>query len=191
MILMRDSLWDVVMAVTKGRSYRDHLQKFMAMQIPASVSAVVLVLTQVFLYDTIMVTACFIFLINLIYFPIGIHCIMRENPARRWGEMVHRWRSVRYPGTMTMSGYMKRENLKYSLFVLVLFQIGALATLYFQADHLFTLVHQELEWDNADPIFVDKAWLEEHAALAPDYDLNDLTDKGKMFLIIFQTYAYM
>lgn len=121
MILLADSLDDVVMAVTKGRSFKDHLMKFMALQIPASVAAIALVLGQVFLYDTILVTASFVFLINLIYFPIGIVCICRENPAVRWNDMVARWRSNRYPGAKTMSTYMRAENIKFSLFSIILF----------------------------------------------------------------------
>ena len=155
MILLADSLDDVVMAITKGRSYKDHLMKFITLQIPCSIAAIALVLSQVFLYDTILVTACFVFLINLIYFPIGIVCITRENPAQRWDAMVGRWRSIRYPGSKTMTGYMKSEFLKFSLFVLIIYQLGALATLYFQAENLFTLVHQELDWDKEDSLYID------------------------------------
>ena len=45
MILMQDSLEDVVMAVTKGRQLKDHLMKFILMQLPASFSAIALVLS--------------------------------------------------------------------------------------------------------------------------------------------------
>ena len=44
MILTADCLEDVVMAVSKGRSYKDHLMKFMTLQIPASIAAIVMVL---------------------------------------------------------------------------------------------------------------------------------------------------
>ena len=59
--------------------------------------------------------------------------------------------------------------------------------LYYHADKLFTLVHQDLDWDNNDPIYVDVAWFNDPAHNAEElgYELNDLTDKGKMFLIIF------
>ena len=191
MVLLTDSLEDVVMAVTKGRSYKDHLMKFLALQLPASVAAVGLVLMQAFLYDTILVTAAFVFLINLIYFPIGVVCITRENAAKRWEDMQHRWKSDHYPGTRTLTGYMRAEYMKFTILVLALFQLGALATLYYQADHLFTLVHEELDWHKEDPLFVDQDWLDDHAAIAPDYELNDLTDKGQMFLILFQTFAFM
>ena len=60
-----------------------------------------------------------------------------------------------------------------------------MAGLYYKAEYLFTLVHANLEWDSQDPLFVDMEWLVEHEALAPDYKLYDLTDKGKMFLILF------
>jgi len=46
-------------------------------------------------------------------------------------------------------------------------------------------VHQDLDWDKSDPLFVDQAWLDDHAAIASTYELHDLTDKGKMFLILF------
>lgn len=45
MILMQDSLEDVVMAVTKGRQLKDHLMKFILMQLPASFTAIAMVLT--------------------------------------------------------------------------------------------------------------------------------------------------
>lgn len=193
MILMTDSLEDVVMAVTKGRSYKDHLMKFILMQIPCSVTAIAMVLTQVFLYKTILVTGCFIFLINLIYFPIGIACIIRENATSRYPDMIERWRSVRYPGTKTITGYMKAEYVKFSIFINILFQVGSMYTLYYHADKLFTLVHQDLEWTNEDPLYVDEAWYNDvtHMAVENGYEVGDLTDKGKMFLIIFQTFAFL
>ena len=187
MILMQDSLQDVVMAVTKGRQYKDHLLKFVLMQIPCSITAVGMVLTQVFLYKTILVTGAFIFLINLIYFPIGIACIVRENAESRYADMIERWRSVRYPGTKTITGYMKGEYLKFSIFIITLYMVGSMYALYYHAEKLFTLVHQDLLWDTADPLYVDEAWLNDpaHNAIELGYELNDLTDKGKMFLIIF------
>lgn len=53
--------------------------KFCLMQLPACFAAIAMVMTQVFLYDTILVTGCFIFMVNLVYFPMGIACIVREN----------------------------------------------------------------------------------------------------------------
>lgn len=190
---MQDSLEDVVMAVTKGRSYKDHLLKFILMQIPCSITAIAMVLTQVFFYDTILVTGAFIFLINLIYFPIGIACIVRENSAGRYPDMIGRWRSMRYPGTKTITGYMRAEYIKFAIFIVTVFQIGAMYALYYHADKLFTLVHTDLDWNNDDPLFVDKDWFNDpaHKATANGYEINDLTDKGKMFLIIFQTFAFM
>lgn len=191
MILLTDSLQDVVMAVVKGRAYKDNLMKFLLLQIPASLCGIVMVLSQVFLYETIMVTASYVFLINLIYFPIGIVCLVREDSGSRYYDMIDRWRSTHYPGTKTTGSYMKAESLKFSLFINTIFQIGALATLYLQADRIFTLVHQDLDWENSDPLFVDQDWLDEHTAIASTYELHDLTDKGKMFLILFQTWAYL
>jgi len=45
MLLMQDSLEDVVMAVTLGRSYKDHLLKFILMQIPCCLTGIGMVLT--------------------------------------------------------------------------------------------------------------------------------------------------
>ena len=155
MVLLNDSLEDVVMAVTKGRSYKDHLMKFLALQLPCSITAIGMVLSQAFLYDTILVTAAFVFLINLIYFPLGVVCITRENAARRWEDMQARWKSAHYPGTRPLTGYMRAEYIKYSIVVLAAYQVGALATLYWEADQLFTLVHEDLDWSNSDPLYVD------------------------------------
>ena len=191
MILINDDLQDVVMAIVKGRAYKDNLMKFLLLQIPASLCAITMVLSQVFLYDTIMVTASYVFLINLMYFPIGVVCLVREDTSGRYYDMIDRWRSVRYPGTKTISGYMKSEYLKYSLFVSTVYQIGALGVLYYYSDKIFTLVHEDLDWHKDDPWFVDQAWLDAHPTAATSHALHDLTDKGNMFLILFQTWAYM
>ena len=47
--------------------------------------------------------------------------------------------------------------------------------------------------DIHDTLFVDQDWLDHHSGHthASDYELFDLTDKGKMFLVIFQTFAFM
>ena len=186
MILLENNLGDVAKAISKARAYKDHLMKFITLQIPASIAAIALVLSQVFLYDTIFVTAVFIFLINLIYFPLGIVCMTRENSTKRQDAMAERWRSIRYPGSKTITGYMKTEYMKFTLLVLTIYQIGVLAALYFEADRLFTLVDQDpLEWANSDKLFIDKAWMEKHAEHVADAELFDLTDKGKMFLVIF------
>lgn len=193
MVLLNDELRQVVMAVTKGRQYKDHLMKFVLMQIPTSVAAIGMCLCQVFWYKTILVTGCFIFLINLIYFPIGIACIVREDAESRYVDMIERWRSIRYPGTKTITGYMKSEYLKFSIFVNTIYMIGAMYGLYYHANKLFTLVHTDLDWESDDPLYVDKEWFEdpEHNAAENGYEVNDLTDKGKMFLIIFQSFAFM
>lgn len=144
MILMQDSLEDVVMAVTKGRQLKDHLMKFILLQLPASFSAIALVLTQAFMWDTILVTACFIFLINLVYFPLGIACIVRENAQSRYHDMIERWRADYYPGTKTITAYMRGEYLKLSVFMVTLYQCGCMFGLYYYAHKLLTLVHQDL-----------------------------------------------
>ena len=192
MILMTDNLKDVIVAVTKGRQYKDHLMKMIMLQMPASLAAIAMVLAQVFWYDTILVTVSFIFLINLIYFPLGIQCILRENAETRFADMIKRWRSVRYPGTKTITGYMRSEYVKTSVVLVALFQIGAMGALFYHADVLFHLVHEELDWNKDDPLYVTQGWLDEHIDQIGDhYELNDLTDKGQMFMIIFQTFAYM
>lgn len=167
--------------------------KFVLMQIPSSIAAIGMVLCQVFWYDTIMVTGVFVFLINLMYFPLGIACIVRENAESRYADMIERWRSIRYPGTKTITGYMKSEYLKFSIFINTSYMLGAMYGLYYHADKLFTLVHTDLDWDKDDPIYVSKQWFEDpsHNAVENGYELNDLTDKGKMFLIIFQSFAFM
>ncbi len=48
-----------------------------------------------------------------------------------------------------------------------------------------------MDLDKHDPFFVDQAWLDAHPNAGSDYALKDLTDKGVMFLILFQTWAYM
>ena len=163
MVLENDSIQDVVYAVTKGRSYKDHLLKFCLMQIPACLAAIAMVLTQVFLYDTILVTGCFIFMVNLVYFPMGIACIVRENAQSRWSDMIGRWRSSRFPGTKGVSGYMKGEYFKTSLLINTLYQLGALGGLYYYAGYLFTLVHVNLDWEKDDPLFINEEWLTTHA----------------------------
>ena len=134
MILMKDSLEDVVMAVTKGRCYKDHLMKFILLQMPASITGVGMVLAQVFLYNDLLVTGTFVFLVNLVYFPIGISLIIRENATSRHEDMVERWRSVNFPGAKTITGYMKAEYLKFSIAIVTIFQVGAMAALYYYAD---------------------------------------------------------
>jgi magnesium-transporting ATPase (P-type) len=191
MILLNDSLQDVVMAIVKGRAYKDNLMKFLLLQVPASLCAVAMVLSQVFLYDTILVTASYVFLINLMYFPLGIVCLVREDTSGRYYDMIDRWRSIRFPGTKNITGYMKGEYIKYSLFINTVFQIGALGSLYYYADNIFTLVHQDLDFDKHGPLFVDQKWLDDHPTSASHYDLHDLTDKGIMFLVLFQTWAYI
>ena len=146
MVLQRDDLRDVALAMTHGRAYKDHLLKFMLLQVPASISAIAMVLSQVFFYDTILVTGCFVFLINLVYFPLAIVCYVKESNEGRHDKMLGRWRSIRYPGTKTITGYMRAESLKLSMFVVTIYQVAAMAGLYYYADSLFSLIDSELEW---------------------------------------------
>ena len=57
------------------------------------------------------------------------------------------------------------------------------------ADKIETLVKQDLTWSKEDPLYVDQAYLDAHPEL--ELELHDLTDLGKMFLMIFQTFAYL
>lgn len=83
MILTNDSLDDVINAVAASRDYKDHLMKFILLQVPASISAVALILAQILYYDTILVSGLFIYLINLVYLPIGLTCMVREDSTVR------------------------------------------------------------------------------------------------------------
>ena len=100
-------------------------------------------------------TACFIFLVNLIYFPIAIACLVRENSLSNQPAMMERWRSVNFPGAKTVSSYMKSEYLKFSIVMVTIYQITVLAGLYFERNRLFGLIHQEINFDVKDALFVD------------------------------------
>jgi|Transcript_11514 magnesium-transporting ATPase (P-type) len=186
MILRSDNISDVVNAVVRGRAFKDRLMMFLMLQIPASICSVALVFLQVFLYDQILVTASYIFLINMIYFPFAIACLVREDPGSRRYEMIERWRSGSYPGTKSITSYMRAELIKFSILVVAIFQISALAGLYYYADSLFELVHTKLNWQEHknEPLFVNQEWLTTHPN-ATDVEIKDLTDKGMMFLILF------
>jgi len=45
MILLENNLGDVAKAISKARAYKDHLMKFITLQIPASIAAIALVLS--------------------------------------------------------------------------------------------------------------------------------------------------
>ena len=191
MILLNDSLQGVVMAVVKGRVYKDNLMKLLLIQIPASMCSTAIILSQFYMYDSIMVTASFVFLINLIYFPIAFICLVREDSSDRYRDMIERWRSIRYPGTKTVSAYLKSENLMFSILVSTVYQIGVLALMYCEAGKLFSLAHEDLEWEKDDPFFVTQKWLDDHPSAIADYSKDDMTDKGLIFMTLFQTWAYM
>ena len=192
MVLKSDNIADVVNAVVRGRAFKDRLMQFLLLQLPSSLTQIAMVFLQVFLYDQILVTASFVFLTNLVYFPIAIVCLVREDPGVRRYEMIERWRSARYPGTKSITSYMRGELLKFSIFVVTLFQTGAIAGLYYYADSLFSLVHVNLTWQEheSEPLFVDQDWLNAHPD-ATGAEIFDLTTKGQMFLIMFQTFAYL
>jgi len=80
-----------------------------------------MVLVQVFLYDKIIVTTSYVFLTNLVYFPIAIAVLVREDPGSRRYEMIERWASAKFPGTKSITGYMRAELLKLSIFAIALF----------------------------------------------------------------------
>jgi len=71
-------------------------------------------------------------------------------------------------------------------------QLGILGSLEYWANKIFELTHTEqFEFDMKDPLYIDQDWLDSHQSVADKYELYDLTDKGKMFLVIFQTFAYL
>lgn len=51
-------------------------------------------------------------------------------------------------------------------------------------------MHDDIELHKDEPLIADQAYLDAHP-LAVEMELNDLTDKGRIFLVIFQTFAYM
>jgi magnesium-transporting ATPase (P-type) len=83
MVLTNDSLNDVIHTVVASRDFKDHLMKFILLQLPASISAMALILAQIFYYDTILVSGLFVYLINLLYLPIGLTCMVREDSTVR------------------------------------------------------------------------------------------------------------
>lgn len=93
-ILKNDDISDVVNAVVRGRALKDRLMQFLMLQIPCSLCAIAMVFVQLFEYEDILVTTCFVFLCNLIYFPITIACLVREDPGSRRYEMIERWAST-------------------------------------------------------------------------------------------------
>ena len=105
--------------------------------------------------------------------------------------MIVRWKPRRYPGTKNVSAYMRSERLRFSILASTVYQIGALALLYFNAGKIFTLAHEDLDWEKDDPFFVTQKWLDDHPNALSDYSKDDMTDKGMVFMTLFQTWAYM
>ena len=117
LLLMKDDICDVVNAIVRGRAYKDRFMQFLMLQIPCSLAAIAMVFSQVFLYKEILVTTSYIFLINLVYFPIVIAALVREDPGVRRYEMIERWRNSSEPyGTKKIADYMQGEMLKFSVF---------------------------------------------------------------------------
>lgn len=54
-----------------------------------------------------------------------------------------------------MSTYMRDENIKFTLFCIMAFQVSALAILYFKTDKLVALIHEELHWHKDDPLYIN------------------------------------
>lgn len=117
MVLMGDSMGDAVNAIAVGRAYKDHLLKLMLLQIPCSITAIAMVLGQVFYYETIFITGMYVFLINLCYFPMAIACLCRESTIDRKDDMIQRWAADTFPGTKSMTEYMQGERIRFSILV--------------------------------------------------------------------------
>jgi len=62
---------------------------------------------------------------------------------------------MRYPGTKTITGYMKAEYVKFAILIVTAFQLGSIYALCYHADKLFTLVHVNLSFGGEDPLYVD------------------------------------
>ena len=108
------------------------------------------------LYDEIFVTTSYIFLVNLVYFPILISALVREDPGTRRYEMIERWRETSEPsGTKSISKYMRAEMLKFTIFCVCVYQILTVVGLYFYAETLFSMVHSRLDWQRGEALFVD------------------------------------
>ena len=78
-VLTKDSLQGVIETVGLARAFKDHLMKFILLQLPTSVSAVALVVGQILFYQTTLFFGLFIFLINLTYYPVSLACMLRES----------------------------------------------------------------------------------------------------------------
>ena len=77
------------------------------------------------------------FLINLVYFPIAVACMARENSASRYPDMIQRWRSDDFPGTKSLTRYMRDECIRLSVFAVTLWQIASMGGLYYYAEYFF------------------------------------------------------
>ena len=120
-VLRNDSISDVVNAIVRGRAFKDRLMQFLMLQIPTSLTAIAMIFIQLCEYEKILVTTSYIFLISLCYSPIFIACLVREDPGSRRYEMIERWRASKYPGTKSVTAYMRAELLKFSIFSVTLF----------------------------------------------------------------------
>ena len=123
-VTISGSIATVALTVITGREYKDHLMKFIMLQLPGSFAAISMVLVQGILYKTVQVTAHFIFFINLIYLPVAMIFLIGER-SNRYNAMMKRWRSE-HGGIRTMTDYIKNESLKSSVFMVTVYQIVAL-----------------------------------------------------------------
>lgn len=88
---------------------------------------------------------------------------------------------------------MRAEFLKFSIFSVTIYQVAALGGLFYYAENLFSLIHTELHFHQSDPLSVTQTYLDAYTATHPDntLELNDLTDKGMMYAVLFQTFCYL
>ena len=129
-----------------------------------------------------LLSASYVLLTNIVYFPIIIACLVREDPEKpaflqtclsflpkqvtclwfedadqRRQEMMQRWRADGYPGTKSITTYMRDELFKSSIFAVSLYQIAVIAGLYYYAEGLFDIKHKKLTWDDhkGESLFID------------------------------------
>ena len=105
--------------------------------------------------------------------------------------MIERWSATSFPGTKSITKYMSDELLSVSIFIIVLFQISALVGLHYYAKSLFSFV---IEWSNhkneGHKIYISEDWIASND-LPDGVDYKDITDDGILYIILFQTFAYL
>ena len=123
-----------------------------------------MVFIQVFLFKEMIVTTSYIFLVNLIYFPVAIACLVREDPGSRRYEMIERWRDLSKPnGSKSIAKYMQGEMLNLNIILVSVYQIMTIVGLFFYTDTVFYVVNTNIpDWHLHEPLFVNQAWLNSH-----------------------------